>query len=161
MGTVHNSCTLNWVLFTFSCRCQAVLYINDPRLYSIVLWDGIKTAFLKLTSKLDKLCMAYTLCKEYTMMSFWHPILSVYIVVLFTVGLLNKAHFHSPVLCRNGDIRLVNGTSIYEGRVEICWNETWGTVCDGMWSESSAQVACRQLGYPTVGNGMYMQQWHI
>ena len=68
------------------------------------------------------------------------------------MGLHNKAHFHSPVLCRNGDIRLVNGTSIYEGRVEICWNETWGTVCDGMWSESGAQVACRQLGYPTVGN---------
>ena len=56
------------------------------------------------------------------------------------------------VLCQNGDIRLVNGTTFYEGRVEICWNETWGTVCDGMWSESGAQVACRQLGYPTTGN---------
>ena len=56
------------------------------------------------------------------------------------------------MLCRNGDIRLVNGTNNYEGRVEICWNETWGAVCDGMWSESGAQVACRQLGYPTTGN---------
>ena len=56
------------------------------------------------------------------------------------------------VLCQNGDIRLVNGTTFYEGRVEICWNETWGTVCDGFWSGFDAQVACRQLGY--VADGM-------
>ena len=56
------------------------------------------------------------------------------------------------VLCQNGDIRLVNGTTFYEGRVEICWNETWGTVCDGFWSGFDAIVACRQLGY--VADGM-------
>ena len=55
------------------------------------------------------------------------------------------------VLCQNGDIRLVNGTTFYEGRVEICWNETWGTVCDGFWSTFDAIVACRQLGFITVG----------
>ena len=55
------------------------------------------------------------------------------------------------MLCQNGDIRLVNGTTIYEGRVEICWNETWGTVCDGFWSGFDAIVACRQLGFLTVG----------
>ena len=55
------------------------------------------------------------------------------------------------VLCQNGDIRLVNGTTAFEGRVEICWNETWGTICDGFWSGFDAQVACRQLGYSTSG----------
>ena len=55
------------------------------------------------------------------------------------------------VLCHNGDIRLVNGATAFEGRVEICWNETWGTVCDHYWSGTDAQVACRQLGYPTSG----------
>ena len=55
------------------------------------------------------------------------------------------------VLCHNGDIRLVNGATAFEGRVEICWNETWGTVCDGLWSTNDAQVACRQLGYSTTG----------
>ena len=59
------------------------------------------------------------------------------------------------MLCENGDIRLVNGTTAFEGRVEICWNETWGTICDGFWSNFDAQVACRQLGYSI--SGMYIK----
>jgi len=54
---------------------------------------------------------------------------------------------HFTVVCNNGDIRLVGGSNIYEGRVEVCWNETWGTVCDGFWSVNDGNVACRQLGF--------------
>ena len=57
-------------------------------------------------------------------------------------------------ICRNGDIRLVDGTTRNEGRVEICWNNTWGTVCDDRWSRADAIVACRQLGFSTDGNVM-------
>ena len=60
--------------------------------------------------------------------------------------LLTLALFLSD-LCQNGDIQLVNGSTAYEGRVEICFSETWGTVCDNLWGASDASVVCRQLGF--------------
>ena len=44
-------------------------------------------------------------------------------------------------------IRLVNGSSQREGRVEVNWNGTWRTVCDHNWGVEEAAVACSQLGY--------------
>ena len=37
--------------------------------------------------------------------------------------------------CTYGALRLVGGSSIYEGRLEICINDNWGTVCDDGWDE--------------------------
>lgn len=51
---------------------------------------------------------------------------------------------------QNGDIRLVNGTAFYENYVEICWNETCGTFCDGFWSAFDAIVAYRHVGLISV-----------
>ncbi len=51
----------------------------------------------------------------------------------------------------DGDIRLVNGRTALEGRVEICYDGRWGTVCDNSWSAIDGRVACRQLGYSPFG----------
>ena len=43
----------------------------------------------------------------------------------------------------------MGGSSDFEGRVEVCLDGEWGTVCaDFSWSDSAAQVICNQLGFP-------------
>jgi deleted-in-malignant-brain-tumors protein 1 len=47
-------------------------------------------------------------------------------------------------------VRLVGGT-IISGRVEICFNRMWGTVCDDDWDSRDARVVCNQLGIQSAG----------
>ena len=49
--------------------------------------------------------------------------------------------------CMAGEIRLVGGTVWHEGRVEVCVNDTWSTVCDDEWRDVDAAVACRNVLY--------------
>ena len=67
--------------------------------------------------------------------------------------------------CRAGDIRLVDGQTEREGRVEMCkqyeihtpgdsevhFESVWGTVCDNQWSSVHTTTLCRYLGFAETG----------
>ena len=50
--------------------------------------------------------------------------------------------------CIDDTVQLVGGASPNEGRVEICQNGGWESVCDYGWGTNDARVVCRQLRLP-------------
>ena len=68
-----------------------------------------------------------------------------------------KIHVYSYYLYRTdcdifAAVRLRDGGSDLTGRVEICFKETWGTVCDTGWNDIAARVVCQNLGFPGFGS---------
>ena len=53
-----------------------------------------------------------------------------------------------PSNCTNGELRLSGAVTTNQGRLEVCMNGAWGSVCDsqGVFTTDEAKVACRQLG---------------
>lgn len=54
-------------------------------------------------------------------------------------------------MCINGDVRLIGGSQSSEGRVEVCYDNEWGTVCDEFWGAEDAGVVCRRAGFSRSG----------
>ena len=76
---------------------------------------------------------------------------------------VRQAAASAPGAYIDGDLRLVNGATPNEGRLEMYVDDQWGTICDDYWTDDEADIACRQLGYEqgTVKNGGRFLQSHF
>ena len=59
----------------------------------------------------------------------------------------------------HGAVRLRGSSLEYRGRVEICVNGVWGTVCDDYWDYTDANVVCKQLGFSRFGKKFNNYYW--
>ena len=56
--------------------------------------------------------------------------------------------------CSTGEIRLINSNGVRQqnaGRVEVCLNNAWGTVCEFLFDIVDTNVVCSQLGIAPGG----------
>ena len=64
-------------------------------------------------------------------------------------------HFKGDEI-KEGDIRLVGGSYLWHGRVEIYLSGVWGIISYYGTSYNAAKVVCRQLGYNTYSKVYYI-----
>ena len=64
----------------------------------------------------------------------------------------NANQSNNPNECISGDVRLANSSNNIEGRVEICTEGMWVSVCDRYWGTVETYIFCKQLlGHPAKG----------
>ena len=66
----------------------------------------------------------------------------------YTTSVINHVVQYTVVdSCPDTRVRLEGSTVPYAGRLEVCFNGLWGSVCDDLFDQTDADVVCRELGY--------------
>ena len=64
-----------------------------------------------------------------------------------------------PGDCSDGAIRLADGVLEQEGRVEVCVNGVWGSICGTGWSAIDGYVLCKQAGFDDTGWQLHIHKY--
>ena len=73
-------------------------------------------------------------------------------IILFNLKLIKsqQINVYIALRCQDGEVKLVGGSTLNEGQVEVCINETWSAICNNH-SDLLDATLCRQLGYSNYG----------
>ena len=62
--------------------------------------------------------------------------------------------------CTDGETRLVDGPSLNKGRLEVCHNQAWATVCNSGFGIQESMVVCGELGFQRYGR-IFLNFLHV
>ena len=99
-------------------------------------------------------------CRKKAKLRRWEDTLTYSLILYVRISRENTLYFVLSfssffLVCVQSSIRLVGGANNMTGRVEICFNNQWGTICDSQWSTPDASVVCRQLGFSETGRAYF------
>ena len=66
---------------------------------------------------------------------------------------LHCQYYFVGTSCTNGDVKLVNGTTAFNGRVEYCFEGEWAALCS--LSTYTASLVCKKLGFTSTCKQCY------
>ena len=104
----------------------------------IICLTVLSIPVLQLVLLLEMMLMSYVLVSNNYIYTYVHSV-------------LNLVYGSTYSNCSDGQIRLFGGSTDYEGTVEICINNAWGTISDYEWGYEEAQTVCNALGYTAPG----------
>ena len=79
-------------------------------------------------------------------------LLSIKIVIMINYVILSDSSDSTRIWDNpySGQVRLVGGSTVNQGLVEVYCNGQWGTVCNDLFTQKDADTICRQLGYSSA-----------